>query len=85
MGGKCSCRFCKTYIQRVGFSWLGIVTSDQCLLNIIFAAAVIIIIIITTTSIIIIYFIIIFFNWYKLDCKILAELCKFFQFQIKSW
>ena len=23
------------------------------------------------------------FNWYKLDCKFFAELCKFFQFQIK--
>ena len=30
-----------------------------------------------------IYFIIIIFNWYKLDCKFFAELCKFFQFQIK--
>ena len=26
--------------QRVGFIWLGILTSDQCLLNIIFAAVV---------------------------------------------
>ena len=24
-----------------------------------------------------------FFNWYKLDWKFFAELCKFFQFQIK--
>ena len=24
-----------------------------------------------------------FFNWYKLDCKFFAELCKFFKFQIK--
>ena len=31
-----------------------------------------------------IYFIIIIvFNWYKLDCKFFAELCKFFLFQIK--
>ena len=29
-----------------------------------------------------IYFIL-FFNWYKLDCNFFAELCKFFQFQIK--
>ena len=29
------------------------------------------------------FFIIIIFNWYKLDCKFFAELCKFFQFQIK--
>ena len=29
-------RLCKIYIQRVGFIWLGIVTSDQCLLNVIF-------------------------------------------------
>ena len=33
---NCPCRLCKTYIQRVGFIWLGIVTSDQCLLNSIF-------------------------------------------------
>ena len=31
----------------------------------------------------IIIIIIIIFNWYKLDCKFFAELCKFFQFQIK--
>ena len=31
-----------------------------------------------------IYFIIIIiFNWYKLDCKFFAELCKFFQFPVK--
>ena len=24
-----------------------------------------------------------YFNWYKLDCKFFAELCKFFLFQIK--
>ena len=29
------CRLCKTYIQRVGFISLGIVTPDECLLNII--------------------------------------------------
>ena len=29
-------RLCKIYIQRVGFILLGIVTSDQCLLNVIF-------------------------------------------------
>ena len=34
--GKCPCRLYKTYIQRVGFIWLGAVTLDQCLLNIIF-------------------------------------------------
>ena len=39
--GKCPCRLCKSYIQRVGFIRLGIVTSDQCLLNIIFAAVVV--------------------------------------------
>ena len=33
---ECPCRLCKTHIQRVGFIWLEIVTSDQCLLNIIF-------------------------------------------------
>ena len=38
---KCPCRLCKTYIQRVGFIWLGIVTPHQCLLNIIFAAVVV--------------------------------------------
>ena len=27
---QCPYRLCKTYIQRVGFIWLGIVTSDQC-------------------------------------------------------
>ena len=27
---QCPYRLCKTYIQRVGFNWLGIVTSDQC-------------------------------------------------------
>ena len=32
---KCPCRLCKTYTLRVGFIWLGIATSDQCLLNII--------------------------------------------------
>ena len=33
--GKCSCSFGKTYIQQIGFVWPGLVTSDQCLLNII--------------------------------------------------
>ena len=33
---KCPCRLYKTYIQRIGFLWLGIVTLDQYLLNIIF-------------------------------------------------
>ena len=33
---KCPCRLCKTHIQLVGCTWLGIVTSDQCLLNITF-------------------------------------------------
>ena len=32
---KCPCRLCKTYIQRVGFISLAIVTSDQYSLNII--------------------------------------------------
>ena len=27
---QCPYRLCKTYIQRVGFIWLSIVTSDQC-------------------------------------------------------
>ena len=38
---KCSCRLRKTYIQWVGFVSLGIVTSDQCLLSIIFVAVVV--------------------------------------------
>ena len=32
---KCPCRLWRTYIQRVGFICLGIVTVNQCLLNII--------------------------------------------------
>ena len=38
---KFPCRVCKTYIQRVGFIWMGTVTSHQCSLNIIFAVVVI--------------------------------------------
>ena len=38
---KCPCRLCKTYIQRVRFIWLDIVTSGQCLLNIISDAVVV--------------------------------------------
>ena len=33
---KCHCRLWKTYIQWVGFIWLGIITFGQCLLNIFF-------------------------------------------------
>ena len=42
---------------------------------------IIIIVIIITTIYLFIF--LLFFNWYKLDCKFVAELCKFFQFQIK--
>ena len=41
------------------------------------------IIIIIIIIAIIYYIIIIIFNWYKLDCKFFAELCKFFQFPVK--
>ena len=51
---------------------------------------IIIVIIIIIIIIIIIYFcynlfilLLLFLNWYKLDCKSFAELCKFFLIQIK--
>ena len=92
---KCPCILCKTYIQRVGFICLAIVTSDQCLLNIIlllwlfvclfllFIIIIIIIIIIYCYYCYYLFIIIIIINWYKMDCEFFAELCKFFQFQIK--
>ena len=49
-----------------------------------FVVAVFIIITVIVIIYLFIYFIIIIiFNWYKLECKFFAELCKFFQFQIK--
>ena len=49
-------------------------------ITIIIIIIIVIIIIITT---IYLFIFLLFFNWYKLDCKFVAELCKFFQFQIK--
>ena len=88
---KCPCRLCKAYIHRVGFIWLSISTSDQCLLNIIlllylFLFAVVDFFYYYYYLLLFIYFIIIIIiiiNWYKLDCKFVAELCKFFKFQTK--
>ena len=59
---------------------LRIVKSDQCLFNTIFfkffvVAAVVYLFVV----------VVVVFSWYKLDRNFFADLCKFFQFQIKCW
>ena len=49
----------------------------------VFIIIIIIIIIVIIITTIYLFIFLLFFNWYKLDCKFVAELCKFFQFQIK--
>ena len=74
--GKCPCRLCKTYIQRVGFIWLGIVTSDQCLLNIIFAAVVVCLFVVVV--LVAVFLLIIIFIVYIVIVIIIIYFIKFF-------
>ena len=85
---KCPCRLCKTYIQRIGFIWLGIITSDQCLFNIIYNIVYLLVCCYCCCFYfyyyyLFIYFFIIFLNGYKLDCNFFVELCKFFSISNK--
>ena len=72
--------FCYCSVAVVVCSFVVAVVVVAVFIIIIIIIIIIIVIIITT---IYLFIFLLFFNWYKLDCKFVAELCKFFQFQIK--